>query len=89
LTSNKKFSMAADEYKDLRSKITRRAWCFLESESRATHKDISEIVRTILDTWAETRLQAHIEADKLLRSEGELGNETGASGRRRERSAEL
>ena len=39
--------MAAD-LKDLRAKITPRAWCFLEADSRATGKDIAELVREIL-----------------------------------------
>lgn len=61
----------AVELKDLRAKITSRAWCFLESESRATKKDISEIVRDILSDWARVRFHAHIEAQKLLHAEGE------------------
>lgn len=71
--------MAAD-LRDLRAKITPRIWCFLESESRATGKDISEIVREILGDWAEVRLHAHIEAQKLLTAEGEAAALRGKSG---------
>lgn len=61
------------ELKDLRAKITPRTWCFLESESRATGKDISELVREILTDWSDVRLHAHMEAQKLLAAEGEPG----------------
>lgn len=69
--------MAAD-LKDLRAKITARTWCFLESESRATGKDLSELVREILSEWASVRLHAHIEAAKLLAAEGEPGSSSGS-----------
>jgi shikimate kinase len=65
------------ELKDLRAKITARTWCFLESESRATSKDISELVREILSEWSAVRLHAHIEAAKLLAAEGNLGDSEG------------
>lgn len=64
--------MALD-LKDLRAKITARTWCFLEGESRATGKEISEVVRDLLDDWAGVRLHAGIESHKLLQAEGELG----------------
>ena len=72
------------EMKDLRAKITARTWCFLESESRATGKDIAELVREILGDWAAVRLKAHIEAVKLLVAEGEAGIEPGCWGKSRE-----
>jgi hypothetical protein len=74
--------MAAD-LKDLRAKITARTWCFLESESRATGKELSELVREILSEWAAVRLHAHIEAGKLLAAEGEPGIAAGNSGKPR------
>ena len=77
--------MAAD-LKDLRAKITPRTWCFLESESRATGKELSELVRDILSDWASVRLLAHIEARKLLEAEGDPGIAAGASGKTRERA---
>jgi len=67
----------AAELRDLRAKISARTWCFLESESRATGKDISELVREILGQWSDVRLHAHIEAEKLLAAEGEPGNHRG------------
>ena len=74
----------SDPLRDLRAKITTRTWCFLESESRATGKDISELVREILCEWSAVRLHAHIEANKLLVSEGELGSAEGIAGKVRE-----
>jgi len=71
------------ELKDLRAKISARTWCFLESESRATGKDIAELVREILGDWAAIRLVAHIEASKLLHAEGELGIAAGTAGKGR------
>lgn len=67
----------SDPLRDLRAKITTRTWCFLESESRATGRDISELVREILSNWSEVRLHAHIEARKLLACEGEAGSASG------------
>lgn len=65
--------MSAD-LKDLRSKITPLAWCWIEAEHRATDLDQSEIVREILDKWASTRHRAAIEARKLMQAEGIVGN---------------
>ena len=75
----------SEPLKDLRAKITGRTWCFLESESRATGKDISELVRDILVDWSAVRLHAHIEAQKLLAAEGETWTAEVASGKTRER----
>ena len=68
--------MSAD-LKDFRGKITGLAWCYLEAESRATKRDQQEIVRDILDDWAERRHKARIEAEKLLRAEGIPGASSG------------
>lgn len=67
----------SDPLRDLRAKITTRTWCFLESESRATGRDISELVREILSDWSEVRLHAYIEARKLMASEGDAGSASG------------
>jgi hypothetical protein len=67
----------AAELKDLRAKITALTWCFLESESRARGDDISEIVRQILSEWADERLHAHMEAQRLMASDGIAGSASG------------
>lgn len=74
----------AEPLKDLRAKISARTWCFLESESRATGKDVAEIVRDVLGDWSRVRMHAHIEARKLLAAEGELGSVEGTAGKVRE-----
>lgn len=71
----------AEELKDFRGKITRLSWCYLEAESRATQRDQQEIVRDILNEWAERRHNARIQAEKLLRAEGIPGsNDRGGGG---------
>lgn len=65
--------MAAD-LRDFRGKITDLAWCYLEAEHRATGRDQSEIVREILQEWAQERHRASIEARKLMEAEGTSGN---------------
>ena len=75
----------AVELKDLRTKITARTWCFLESESRATGQDIAELVRDILNDWTDIRHKALIEANRLLQDEGEAGTVTGIRGKVGER----
>ena len=62
------------ELKDFRGKITSLTWCYLEAEHRATGRDQSEIVREILQLWAEQKHRAAIEAQKLLHAEGISGN---------------
>ena len=62
------------ELKDFRGKITALAWCYLEAEHRATGQDQSEIVREILNQWAEHKHRAAIEAQKLTEAEGIAGN---------------
>lgn len=74
----------AAELKDLRAKIAPATWCFLEAESRATGRDISELVRDILGVWARQRLNAASVAHRLLEAEGEPGITSGACGKVRE-----
>lgn len=72
------------ELKDLRTKVPVRTWCLLEAESRATNRDIAELAREILGVWADHRWHALIEAEKLLRAEGESGIGAGVTGQRGE-----
>jgi hypothetical protein len=62
------------ELKDFRGKITPLSWCWLEAESRATSKDQQEILREVLHGWAMRKHEAAIEAQKLMRAEGIVGN---------------
>jgi hypothetical protein len=75
------------ELKDLRTKVPVRTWCLLEAESRATSRDVAELAREIINAWAEHRWHACIEAEKLLRAEGEPGIAAGVTGHREESRA--
>lgn len=55
---------------DLRSKITERANQVLEAHARAHNLDKSEIVRNVLDEWAEKRIHEATLTLRLTRGEG-------------------
>jgi hypothetical protein len=63
----------ASDLRDFRGKLTALAWAYVEAESRATNREMSEIVREILHGWAERRHQASTIAQRLLRDEGTAG----------------
>lgn len=65
------------ELKDFRGKISALAWCYIEAEAQATGRDQQEIVREILDGWAERRHRAAIRAQALLKAQGVSGNGNG------------
>lgn len=69
----------ASDLRDFRGKITPLTWAYVEAESRATNREMSEIVREVLHGWAERRHHAATVAQRLLRSEGSAGN--GGEGR--------
>ena len=58
------------ELRDLRAKVTIEADAALDAEARATGKDRSEIVREVLHTWAEQRLQVATLLIARLKAEG-------------------
>lgn len=60
----------ATDLRDFRGKVTALTWVYIEAESRATGRDMAEIVREILHGWAERRHHASTIAQRLLRSEG-------------------
>lgn len=63
----------ANDLRDFRGKVTPLTWVYVEAESRATGREMSEIVREILHGWAERRHHASTVAQRLLRSEGTSG----------------
>ena len=65
--------MCGDEYQDLRAKVTNRTHKVLLAKSNATGKDISVLVREVLDAWAADEVHAATVMARLLRSEGLLG----------------
>lgn len=64
----------AADLRDFRGKITPLTWAYVEAESRATNREMAEIVREILHGWAERRHHAATVAQRLLRSEGSAGS---------------
>lgn len=74
--------MAAD-LKDLRAKVTPRTNAVLEALNRASGDDKSEIVRRVLDEWAEKQIHAASLIDRMLAVEGEPGIAEGTSGKSR------
>lgn len=68
--------------KDLRVKVKAQTHCLITAEARARGIDTFELVREILDGYADTRLHALIEATKLLRVEGLDGALRGAAAHR-------
>lgn len=67
----------SEELRDLRCKIPALVDCFLEAEARATGGDKCAVVRAVLIDWAKSRHTAFIQADKLLRAEGLIGESQG------------
>lgn len=65
--------MCGDEFQDLRAKVTGRTHKVLLAKSNATGKDISVLVREVLDAWAADEVHAATVMARLLRSEGLLG----------------
>ena len=63
----------ASDLRDFRGKITPLTWAYVEAESRATNREMSENVREVLHGWAERRHHASTVAQRLLRSEGTGG----------------
>lgn len=71
----------SSELKDLRAKITPRTNAVLEALNRTTGRDKSEIVRDILEKWADEQIHAATLIDRLLIGEGEPGIGEGTSGK--------
>jgi chromosome condensin MukBEF complex kleisin-like MukF subunit len=55
---------------DLRSKITERANQVLEAHARAAAIDKSEVVRKVLDDWAEAEIHRATLISRLTREKG-------------------
>lgn len=72
------------ELKDFRGKLTGRSACALEAVSRATGRDQSEIVRELVDRWAEEQIHAASVMHRLLQAEGLPGIANGTPGNARE-----
>ena len=62
-------AMAA-ELIDMRARITERANQVLEAHARAHNCDKAEVVRVVLDEWAEKQIHVATLTVRLTRSEG-------------------
>lgn len=60
----------AAELIDLRAKITERAAQVLEAHARAHNCDKAEVVRAVLDEWAEKQIHVATLTVRLTRGEG-------------------
>ena len=65
--------MCNDDLQDLRAKVTRRTHAVLLAKSAATGKELTVLVREVLDVWASDEVHAATVMARLLRSEGLLG----------------
>lgn len=72
------------ELRDLRAKVTAETDAVLLVESRITGRDRSEIVREILQEWAQQRIHAAKLLTSLLERDGLLGADEGMPGSVRE-----
>jgi hypothetical protein len=72
------------ELHDFRGKITTLTHCALEARSQATGKDRAEIVREILDAWANDECHAAMVLHRNLLAQGLRGIGGETPGNRRE-----
>lgn len=72
------------ELHDFRGKLTTLAHCALEARSQATGKDRAEIVREILDSWANDECHAAMVLHRNLLAQGLKGIAEGTPGNRGE-----
>jgi hypothetical protein len=68
------------DLRDLRTKITPEAEIALEVEAAITGRDKSEIVRELVQEWAERRIHAATVLADRLRREGHNGEVQGGAG---------
>lgn len=71
----------ADELRDLRAKISVEADAVLDSTSRVTGRDRSEIVRDVLHKWAVEQIELSTVIQARLKAEGITAASEGAAGR--------
>lgn len=69
---------------DFRGKLTHETDAVLEAMHQATGRDRSEIVRDVLQQWAEAKIHEASLIDQRLRREGLRGIDGGMSGSLRE-----
>lgn len=71
----------ADELRDLRAKVSVETDAVLDSTSRVTGRDRSEIVRDVLHKWAIEQIELSTVIQARLKAEGITAASEGATGR--------
>lgn len=72
--------MAAAELRDYRGRISVLADIAIDAKAKATGRERQEIVREILDTWAEREVHGASLLQAALAAEGLSGSVSGVSG---------
>jgi hypothetical protein len=65
------------DLQDLRAKISRRAHNVLFAESQTSGRDMQEILREVLDAWADKKIHAATVLMRISRGEGAVGESEG------------
>lgn len=73
-----------NDYADLRAKISRKAHNVLTAKSMTSGREMQEILREVLDKWAEDETHAATVLIRLARGEGLVGESQGVRGSARE-----
>ena len=68
------------DYADLRAKISRKAHNVLQAKSLTSGLDMQEILRQVLDRWADEEIHAATVLTRLARGEGSVGESKGVAG---------
>ncbi len=69
------------EFRDLRAKVSVETDAVLDTISRATGRDRSEIVREVLHAWAQRKIHESSLLQRRLVAEGIQGPPEGAPGK--------
>ena len=72
--------MCGDELVDFRTKLQRKTHSVLFAKAAATGRDMQDLAREILAKWAAEELHAATVMDRVLRSEGVVGEFGGSDG---------
>lgn len=73
-----------NDYADLRAKISRKAHNVLTAKSLTSGREMQDILREVLDRWAEDEVHAATVLTRLARGEGLVGECGGVRGSQRE-----
>ena len=69
-----------DDAVDLRTKVVQRTNAVLEAHARARDCDKAEVIREVLDKWAEAEIHVATLIQRMTRSEGGMVEASGKPG---------